>query len=208
MFLFDICKKFYKFAQMDLSSILKQLSSLPTFVARKRLCDQNFQKLNSGSARIIYLLPDGRVLKLAKNEKGLAQNDNESATLMQTSITNKMLETDPNNKWLITSLAKKVSKSKFQSLSGINFDEFKQALEYWAGQHGKSAYFSFREKPENYEKILNNGFFQEIIDLIGTWNMGLGDLLRLNSYGEVNGKLILIDFGLTEDIFQKFYKRK
>ena len=42
--------------------------------------------------------------------------------------------------------------------------------------------------------------------------MSIGDFGRISSYGEVNrngkDKVVLTDYGLTEDIFKNFYQRK
>lgn len=52
---------------------LQELSKLPSFAAKVRFCDANFQKIKAGSSRIGYHYNNDYVLKLAKNEKGQAQ---------------------------------------------------------------------------------------------------------------------------------------
>lgn len=191
----------------NLNVLLQKLSILPSFTNRIYFCNQNFTKMVSGSSRIVYLLPNGnQVLKLAKNQKGIAQNSTESDAMLQTVVTNKMLQSDPNDLWLITSLATKMTKNKFLQLTKLNFDQYSQALQYWNNQFKNLKHHII--EPINYEEIINTDFFSEVIDLIGNYNLTIGDLTRINSYGEVNGQAVIIDFGCTDEIHQQFYRRK
>lgn len=51
-----------------------EFKSLKSFAQRVRYCDEHLQKLGSGSSRIVYVVDNDKVLKLAKNKKGLAVN--------------------------------------------------------------------------------------------------------------------------------------
>lgn len=55
-----------------------EFNNIGSFAGKKRYCDERLQKLSSGSARIIYKVDEEKVLKLAKNAKGLAQNQEEA----------------------------------------------------------------------------------------------------------------------------------
>ena len=57
---------------------IEEFKSLRSFAERKRYCDANLQKIASGSGRIVYKVDNQKVLKLAKNKKGVAQNEIES----------------------------------------------------------------------------------------------------------------------------------
>jgi hypothetical protein len=65
------------------------------------------------------------------------------------------------------------------------------------------------EKPKNYDVINETVFFQDLINIIGNYNMPIGDIKRPSSWGIVNrnGKKtpVLIDFGLTQDILNQYY---
>src|ERR1700749_760360 len=77
---------FIKIAQAySLQDVVKNMSQLKTFTARLKYCKEHFQRLGAGSSRIVFLLPDGKVLKLAKNAKGLAQNNVESDYVLSAS---------------------------------------------------------------------------------------------------------------------------
>lgn len=212
--LFRLIDEYYKKATEELleptghksiKEVLDQVSSTKSFSGRMKLCKDNFRYLTSGSARSVFILPDGKVLKLAKNVKGVAQNATESDYMTQTPVTNKVYDSDPNDLWIVTDLAKKTSKGAFKAFTGMNFDEYALALKYWDNERrGTRSFFS---KPNNYEKILDNEFFGEVIELMGNFDMPAGDFARINSYGEVNGKIVLVDYGLTDDIFKEFYSK-
>lgn len=51
--------------------------TLPSFNQRIQYCEKYLQRISSGSSRIVYKIDDQKVLKLAKNKKGLAQNETE-----------------------------------------------------------------------------------------------------------------------------------
>ena len=51
--------------------------SLKTFKERIEYCEANLKKIGSGSSRIVYQVDNNKVLKLAKNKKGIAQNETE-----------------------------------------------------------------------------------------------------------------------------------
>lgn len=61
---------FLKSAQeYSIQDIVKNMMSLRSFAARLKYCKNNFKKLGAGTARVVFLLSDGKVLKLAKKRK-------------------------------------------------------------------------------------------------------------------------------------------
>ena len=67
----------------DLKTVLKNLEKLDNYSSRKEYAEKNLKHLSSGSSRIVYLTPNETILKLAKNDKGLAQNRAESNPKMK-----------------------------------------------------------------------------------------------------------------------------
>lgn len=49
-----------------------ELDSMRTFAERKRYCEERLQQIGVGSSRIAYKVDNEKVLKLAKNKKGIA----------------------------------------------------------------------------------------------------------------------------------------
>jgi uncharacterized protein YozE (UPF0346 family) len=87
---------------------------------------------------------------------------------------------------------KKITESRFKQITGINFKEFGQYL--------------FNRLTFKKCEDINSDLAEEILDLASNFSMPAGDFQRISSYGEINGKVVLIDYGLTEDIFKTYYK--
>ena len=56
---------------------MDEFKMLKTFAARIKYCQARLQRISSGSSRIVYKIDNEKVLKLAKNRKGIAQNEAE-----------------------------------------------------------------------------------------------------------------------------------
>ena len=54
---------------------VEEFSKLKSFNQRIQYCEKNLTRISSGSSRIAYKIDDTKVLKLAKNKKGIAQNN-------------------------------------------------------------------------------------------------------------------------------------
>ena len=57
---------------------IEEFSKLHSFQKRVQYCNERLQRLGAGSSRIAYKLNEERVLKIAKNSKGIAQNEKEA----------------------------------------------------------------------------------------------------------------------------------
>lgn len=52
---------------------MEEFKSISRFASRIKYCETHLQRISSGSGRIVYKIDDEKVLKLAKNPKGVAQ---------------------------------------------------------------------------------------------------------------------------------------
>ena len=52
---------------------MDEFKILNKFTERVKYCDQHLKKISAGSGRIVYMIDNTKVLKLAKNQKGVAQ---------------------------------------------------------------------------------------------------------------------------------------
>jgi hypothetical protein len=169
------------------------------------------KKIGAGSARIVFPIDPNSVIKLAKNDKGLAQNNVEIDIYraFQPDVVAKIFDYDENDVWLRMERATKFNVADFKSFVGISFREFMESLEYWYSKNMSRQTFYNLEKPKNYDVINETVFFQDLINIIGNYNMPIGDIKRPSSWGIVNrnGKKtpVLIDFGLTQDILNQYY---
>ena len=98
--------------------------SLPTFTKRIQYCESKLERISAyGSSRIVYKIDDEKVLKLAKNNKGVAQNECEASDYYKKSIEcfAKIYDYDDNFLWVEMQLAKKVKPSDFNRIVGVSF---------------------------------------------------------------------------------------
>lgn len=190
---------------------MEHFKTLTNFNQRIKYCNEHLTKISSGSSRIVYKIDDTKVLKLAKNKKGLAQcaieiqwgGDNYFDEILARTI-----EYHPDDLWVEMELARKVKKSDFQVLEDINFDEFGKYLKnFELKNNGKRPFYGMTDA---WKETLNeNQFTQTICEFMMNTDSPSGDLMRLNSYGIVNRDghdiIVLIDFGLTNDVYQEYY---
>ena len=63
---------------------METFKSLRNHAERNRYAAEHLQKIAAGSSRIVYKIDDEKVLKLAKNDKGIAQNETEIQSVSST----------------------------------------------------------------------------------------------------------------------------
>lgn len=190
---------------------MKFFKTLQSFASRKKYCDEHLKKISQGSSRIVYYIDNEKVLKLAKNKKGLAQNEVEidySDDYMLTGIVAPVYDYHENFLWLEMALAKKVKKSDFKRITGIDFDDFGEVL-ISADSRYRNRGPQFKVDQDLVDKVMDDEFTSGVYDYIANFDIPSGDMRRLNSYGliKVDGEeqLAIIDYGLTTDVFKNYY---
>jgi hypothetical protein len=185
---------------------------IPTYKGKFRYANERLTKLAAGSARIIFKIDDEKVLKLAKNEKGLAQNNVETdGYLRNHPITAHVFDYDDKHDrpfWLEMEYAKKVTPKRFQQLTGFTLEEVRDVL--WS-HSGKKSLFA-PATSELMDKAKNNEWMNDLLDMCINMGMSMpGDFDRPSTYGEVvrDGKpaIVVIDFGLTDTVYGEYYAR-
>lgn len=193
---------FCKYAKASDEEILKKLSSsFETFKDRIDYAEENLDHMSSGTSRIVYRMHDGSVLKLAKNERGVAQNKVEGNPKLISKFINKTLKRDPNGLWKTSPFLEKITEKEFEKLTNINFKDFGQSLEYGLQDISKDKI----EKPKNFENISKSEIYKDLDKVCRKFTLLPGDLARISSWLS-DGKIPKVcDCGLTLDIFQEFY---
>lgn len=187
----------------DLEIILQNLEKLETYNARKKYAEKNLKHLSSGSSRVVYLTPQKTVIKLAKNDKGIAQNKAETNPKIKSLFINKPLKFSKKYIWIETEFLDKISSKKFEKLTNFNFEEFGDSLRYGLKNISENKNI---EKPNNFDKISKSKIYKEIVELGKKFKLMPGDLTRISSWGIKNNKPVLADIGLTKNIFEEFYE--
>jgi hypothetical protein len=190
---------------------MDHFKTLTKFAERVRYCEENLKRISSGSARIVYMIDDTKVLKLAKNQKGIAQNEVEIQWGQDSYFGPILAHTfmyHPDDLWVEMELARKVSKKDFVRINGCTIDELNAYLRNFKEiNRGKRPIFTM--DPEVKARLDENEFIGSIAEFMENIDALAGDFGRLNSYGLVqrNGQddIVLIDFGLTNDVYQTYY---
>lgn len=136
-----------------------------------------YRYIGSGSSRDVFDLGNGYVIKVAKNRAGIAQNKAEYniSYYNYSGLFAKVVQVSKDFKFLIMEKANKI-----YSIS-----------EVWK-------YFNVRDKKELFH-------LKEIQNIKRNFNLLLGDLGRKSSWGMINGRPVIIDYGFTKEIRQKYY---
>lgn len=184
---------------------LEALDSFPSLAKKVQYAKSKLKKLGEGSSRIVFDLNDGYVLKLAKNIKGQEQNSIENdPELQKTKLVPLVKNSHKEDVFLISEKASPIKEKEFQSISKINFKDFSETLKL----NKKLDDGKIEEIPEKYKDVLENEFYQEVYNLMNNFDFSPGDLGRISSWGILNNKLVVLDSGLTEEIYRNHYGKK
>ena len=190
---------------------IEEFKKLNSFTKRVEYCNTHLKRLAAGSSRIVYMVDNEKVLKLAKNKKGLAQNEVEieyGNYYDLSGIVAKVFESDENNLWVEMELAKKVTPNIFKNVVGVSFDEYANAMKYNYFTNIKPNRYP-TAKPKNMDEMWDNEFVYEMLSFLANYDIPVGDLGRLSTYGLVNrdgsDTIVMIDYGLTNDVYGTYY---
>ncbi len=197
-----------------------------TFKQRLNYALERAKKLGTGSSRVAMIIEyQGRptVLKVAKNQKGLAQNSVEADILSdgyarQMGILIPIIDYDDQNRepvWIHTEMATKASEKQLCNLMGCN--GLSQLTNMAWAITGKKKYLGSIEGYE--EHLRNSGKTEEqvetavdyanlLADLNMNFDVELGDLHRKANWGIYNGKPVIIDAGFNSNVLQQYYSEE
>jgi hypothetical protein len=189
---------------------IETFKSLKSFAKRVAYCNQNLQRLASGSSRIAYKIDEEKVLKLAKNKKGIAQNGVERDWYIQKSYGNvvaKIYDVDENDLWLEMELAKKLVPTRFKSLVGVDVEDVGDYLFYKDRIDSGNKHVSYDDTMN--QVMESNEWVQQVYMLCREVDLSVGDFGRISSYGEVirenKPAVVIIDLGLSKSVYNDFY---
>lgn len=190
-----------------------ELKSLNSYAAKKRYIEHHLgNPIGTGSSRLVYRVDQIKVLKLAKNRKGLAQNEVEidwgRNNYFDDIVANVFDFDEDKSYWVEMELALRPSVADFKRLWGINFKDLWIYLEnsYSLNNRRRSIWGQdekIRQQLDENEKV------QTLMDFMIQSDTLPSDLAKKNSWGKVfreHGEdLVLIDFGFTNDVYQSYY---
>lgn len=192
----------------------EELSSIRSFKGRYDYCTKHIgRSIGRGSSRVIFQLSDEKVLKLALNNKGIAQNGEERRTYYK-SIFPEVYDSDINDLWLVSEYVLPAKKQDFKECLGISFEEFVSFL-LACGKYRFGRHYFFETMPYErwVELVENNEDLQEYDEYIGDYgHFIIGDMTQIANYGMTMRSgyptIVLLDSGLSEEIYNNFYRRR
>jgi hypothetical protein len=187
----------------NLKIILKNIEELETYQARKKYAEKNLKHISSGSSRIVYSTNKDTIIKMAKNDKGIAQNKAEANPKMKSKYLNDILSHAKNYAWIEVGYLEKISEKEFKKMTGLDFEDFGDSIRY--GLKNVSGNTD-KEKPKNFDQVEKSEIYKELKEVGNKFKLMPGDLARISSWGTKDGKPVLIDAGLTKDVFAEFYE--
>ena len=208
-----------------IKNIIKEKELLQTVTSHKKAVDlalEKAKKIGQGSSRVVFDIIDpeygNTVIKIAKNRKGLAQNEFELGILrdrFHPDILPELYDYDKDSVmlkkndgqplWLQVEKVNKINEKKFNELLKIKPKYLSSFLHSILTPYSKFAQYLLT--PEIKEQCNEDEFIQELLALAGNYDLGIGDLTDYHNFGEKDGKLIVIDVGLNKEIYNTFYKR-
>ena len=212
----------------DMNYLYEELGKCRNFSQRVKTCDNLLSYIGSGTSRIVFGFNPYRndiVLKLAKNQKGVAQNDVEGQYWKnQYCCFPKVIETDENGLWIVVERSTgKLTKNLFKQLSGVSFELFMQLVyvnsyNYMDDRYRRivSSFINqeLKEKAKAYiQQVLDSGEPEFVYDFLSfmddtqpDWAF-ICDLKGLRNWGVVNNHPVIVDSGINDDVYQNFYRR-
>jgi tRNA nucleotidyltransferase/poly(A) polymerase/2'-5' RNA ligase len=191
---------------------LPELIKINSFAGKKKYIDNYLQSVGSGTGRAVYDIDGNYVLKLAKNPKGIAQNEAEAGAGSYNDtehIVAKVIDEADDYSWLISEKGKKVTENRIKQITGIPslLKLYHFLRNYELIVKGKKE-FSQLTKEEN-DFFWENEFSSNLADFVVNYNQSSGDMGRPSTYGEVlrNGQpsIVLTDYGLNDEVYDTHY---
>ena len=206
---------------------IKTLDDLKTFKNRVKYCKENLKYLGRGSSRMAFMMPNGHVLKLAFNRKGLAQNRVEAGDYYKNSLGcfSECYGNADDYSWCEVEAAGKARPMDFPRLLGIAFGEMCDILVYMTRQRGNPSafrYYHFSTPMDRLKEIEDSvwndpetnevlyGLFEYIGNYGAEQNL-VSDFFNIKNWGIVSrdGKetLVVTDSGLNDEVWNEYYSR-
>jgi hypothetical protein len=160
---------------------LEEFKKLTSFKKRLEYCNKNLQRISSGSSRALYKIDEEKVLKLAMNQKGIAQNEQEIILSNYYDISDIVAHVfdkdDKNNTWLEMELARKLTLGDFKRITGFDFKDFDATIHnYYLDAVLHRNDFRKEVDKEISQEMWENEFTYSILNFIGSYQIPAGDL--------------------------------
>ncbi len=185
------------------------------------------EEFGMGSSRFVFNLKNGKVLKIARNSKGLEQNKLEAVAGRDPhvhSILASVYDASPEYAWLVAEFVNPLEDGEYKTaerVCGVAWSDVRRVLGLSNKAEVESTVSQVTKKlePEESRNSKAKGrtgsgcptgkeFLESLGSFLGRYSgMLTGDIEKLSSWG-VNDKgcLVLLDYGITRKKFEELYK--
>ena len=191
--------------------------------------------MGRGSSRVVYALSTGKVLKISRDETGIAQTEAEVSVWSNPStkeVAAQVFDFDPDYNWSVMEIARTFE---------VPYNDYNGSLEHELGiPTAYGVVFEIRdiadallsdrsdgllpeqitdkllELPRGQEIVLRkrldkylenpHPFVNKIVDLIDNNDLNTGDVVSDHFGKTADGRIVLIDYGLSEDVAEQYYE--
>lgn len=192
-----------------------ELNNIRSFAKRVEYCKMHLgNPIGRGSSRVVFQLDDEKVLKLAMNRKGVAQNNVEYDKYAETyNVTPKLYNCANDDTWIVTEYVLPAKRQDFMECLGIDFDTFFEFI--------KACYNCYARRGREVPCDLSDEQFSELCDnnedlyqfycYMADYQLPFGDICRLGNLGMVmrDGEphIVILDTGCNQEVYDIYYNR-
>ena len=193
---------------------LEMLNQIGSFANRIKYCTEMLgAPIGNGSARTVYQIDDDKVLKLAKNRKGIAQNEAEADWNMQNyGVVPILYEVDSDDYlWIVTEFVLQAKLEDFPKVLGIDFDDFKEVVIAIYNQYARRPIKCGIDWNQFEEIMENNEWLYNLNTFMSDYQLPFGDIVRIQNLGlcnrDGNAEIVILDNGLNDEVYRNYYSR-
>lgn len=175
------------------------LKKLKDYTDMRDYANLTLPYVGMGSSRIVFKVNDESALKIALNEKGKEQNKAEKNTCgAHPELVSQVISAASDGSWILSQFAEPMTKEEFKKLTGIKWGEFYFGIKYLSTQNPSLEL--------HYNSVKENHFFKTIVEAINACGYIASDIIKLDSWGILNNRPIIIDSGFTRAVYEAFYQ--
>jgi hypothetical protein len=181
----------------------EQFKKMPSSDAMIAYASVYLVPLGEGSSRLTFIFSGNKVLKIAKDAAGVAQNEAEiiihTSPSTKAQVTTKIYDMDDNYRWLTAEMVSSMSvldSEKFKKFTGMAWKKFVKIA--------RGPDVNINDDigiPSDAQKMIVT--VQSLMNVSG---LKPGDLFRIDHWGvNGDGQMLLLDYGFTVDVRDKHY---
>lgn len=187
---------------------LDVFKTLPNESIMLAYAENYLDEIGRGSSRGVFVLTSKKVLKVALNPKGLAQNRAEVQVYTDPATADTAAaihDADEEGRWLISDVVRPLSsEEEFRKLTGVEWSDFVVDLEATLSSTARATWghADMRKDAQPFTKAVYK------MAEMGSSRLKVGDLTELGHWGKTpDGRVVILDYGFTEDVATKHYSR-